>query len=265
AFVTAKDPARARGLLAASSAAVILLPPALLDALPQGASAIATRQPRLAFARILTAMRDAARPRGIHPDATVDPAAKIDPSAYVGACAVVGRCEIGPASVVHAGCVLYDGVRIGARVTVHAGSVLGADGFGYERAEDGTMQKFPHIGGVIVEDDVEIGANACVDRGSLDDTAIRRGAKIDNLVHIAHNVEVGEDCVVIAHAMIGGSVRLGPRAWVAPSASILNGLEVGADAVVGLGAVVVKPVAAGAVVKGNPARPRDASPDGGAR
>ncbi len=260
AFLSAKDPDRAAALLAGSRAAVILLAPAQADAAPASATVIETAHPRLAFAKILEAMQSAARRRGVDPAAIVDPAARIDPTAFVGPGAILGRCEIGAGSVVHAGCVVYDGVRIGARVTIHAGTVLGADGFGYERDEDGTMRKFPHIGGVEIEDDVEIGANACVDRGSLDDTRIMRGAKIDNLVHIAHNVVVGPDCVVIAHAMIGGSVRLGPRAWIAPAASILNGLEIGADAVVGLGAVVVKSVAPGAVVKGNPARPREDKP-----
>ncbi len=210
--------------------------------------------PRLSFMRAVAICFSRPRPVGIHPSAVIHPEAEIDSSAFVGPLCHIGRCSIGPGSVLWGSLFVYDGVRIGANVTIHAGAVLGADGFGYERTDDGSMQKFPHLGGVLVENDVEIGANACIDRGTLDDTTIRRGAKIDNLVHIAHNVVVGEDAVVIAHAMIGGSTRIGPRAWIAPSACVRDQVAIGEDAVVGLASVVTKDVAKHSTVIGSPAR-----------
>jgi UDP-3-O-[3-hydroxymyristoyl] glucosamine N-acyltransferase len=162
---------------------------------------------------------------------------------------------LGEDSVLYAGVHLYAGVRIGRRVTIHAGTVIGADGFGYERALGGELTKFPHLGGVVIEDEVEIGANTCIDRGTLADTVVGRGARIDNLVHLAHNTRIGEHAAVIAHAMVGGSTQIGARAWIAPSACLRDRIAIGDDAVVGLGAVVTRAVPAGATVFGNPARP----------
>lgn len=241
-----------------SQASVILCSP---EGVPDGyagkAALVVVAEPRKAFIRLLSRIFPPPRPSGLHPKAIVSPEASIDPTAYVGPGAVIGRCVIGARTVIHANAVLYDGVRTGQGVTVHAGSVIGADGFGYERGEDGAMEKFIHLGGVLIEDDVEIGSNTSIDRGTLGDTIIRQGAKIDNQIHVAHNVDIGRDAVVIAQSMIGGSVRIGDRAWIAPSVTIMNGLTIGADAVCGLGAVVTKSVADGATVMGNPARNKD--------
>lgn len=211
--------------------------------------------PRLCFLRLVAACFTPERPSGIHPAATVESTASVDPSAYVGPGAYVGPdCTIGAGSVVHGRAYLYRQIRVGRNVTIHAGAVLGADGFGYERNAAGELEKFPHLGGVVIEDEVEIGANTCVDRGTLGDTIIRQGAKVDNLVHIAHNVVVGRHATVIALSMIGGSTVIGERAWIAPSACVRDGLTVGDRATVGLGALVAKDVPPDAVVMGAPAR-----------
>jgi UDP-3-O-[3-hydroxymyristoyl] glucosamine N-acyltransferase len=123
-----------------------------------------------------------------------------------------------------------------------------------DKDASGRYQRFPHVGGVRIGADVEIGSNVCIDRGSIGDTVICDGARIDNLVHVAHNVVIGENAVVIANAMLGGSARVERDSWIAPSASIMNQASVGAGAVVGLGAVVLRDVAANTVVAGNPAR-----------
>jgi UDP-3-O-[3-hydroxymyristoyl] glucosamine N-acyltransferase len=218
-------------------------------------AALVTDNPRLTFMRLVDRFfPPVTPPPGIHSAAFVDPSATVDPAASVGAFAVIGPgCTIGAGTVIHAHAVLYADVRVGREAVVHAGAVIGADGFGYERRPDGGLEKFPHLGGVVIEDRVEVGSNTSIDRGSLGDTILRRGCKIDNQVHIAHNVDVGEDAVVIAQSMVGGSVKIGARAWLAPAAVVMNQIEIGPDATVGLGAVVTKAVAPGQTVMGAPA------------
>jgi UDP-3-O-[3-hydroxymyristoyl] glucosamine N-acyltransferase len=213
--------------------------------------------PRLSFMRLVARHFQASRPAaGIHASAVIDPSAHIHPDASVGAfCHVGKRCRLGEGTVLHPNVTLYDDVKVGRNVLIHSGTVVGADGFGYERNEQGDLEKFPHLGGVVIEDEVEIGSNTSVDRGSLGDTRIGRGAKIDNLVHIAHNVEIGEAAVVIAHSMLGGSARIGTRAWLAPAAIVMNQVSIGAGALVGMGAVVVRDVPEGETVIGAPAVP----------
>jgi UDP-3-O-[3-hydroxymyristoyl] glucosamine N-acyltransferase len=194
---------------------------------------------------------------GIDSTAVVDESATIDPSAHLGAHVYVGaRSTIGPNAVLHPHVVLGHDVHIGARTTIFAGAVLGADGFGYERESDGSILKFIHIGGVVVGEDVEIGANTCIDRGALGDTVIEDFARVDNLVHIAHNVRIGKRAFVIALAMIGGSTEIDDDAWIAPGAVLRNGILIGRGSTVGLGAVVTKSVGEGQTVLGNPARSR---------
>ncbi|SEH18286.1 UDP-3-O-[3-hydroxymyristoyl] glucosamine N-acyltransferase [Sphingopyxis sp. YR583] len=222
---------------------------------PEGVTLVEVTNPRLAFIRALQRFFPPARPgAGVHPSAVVETGARIDPSASVGA-----HCYIGPEVVIGAGSILYPNVaiycptRIGANVTIHGGVVIGAAGFGYERNQSGALESFPHIGGVIIEDDAEIGSNTCIDRAALTDTVIKRGAKIDNLCHIAHNVQIGEDAAVIALSMVAGSCKIGDRAWLAPGAMVLNKVDIGVDATVGFGALVVKPVGDGETVMGVPA------------
>lgn len=211
---------------------------------------------RLVFARLLERFFVPPRPVGIHPSAVIAASAQIGKNVYVGPLCTIGdNSVIGDESVLHASVQVYAQVRIGRRVTIHSGTVIGADGFGYEREPSGALFKFPHLGGVVIEDDVEIGANTCIDRGTLADTFIGRGARIDNLVHLAHNTRVGADAAVIAHAMIGGSTQIGDRAWIAPSACLRDRIRIGDDAVVGLGSVVTRSVADQKTVFGNPARP----------
>ena len=129
-----------------------------------------------------------------------------------------------------------------ADVIIHANTVIGLDGFGYARNELGELEKFPHIGGVLIEDNVEIASNTTVQRGALGETVIRQGTKIDSHVHVGHNSITARHTVVTAHAMIGGSVQIGDYTWVGAGAMLKNGITIGSHAVVGLGAVVVKDV-----------------------
>jgi UDP-3-O-[3-hydroxymyristoyl] glucosamine N-acyltransferase len=215
---------------------------------------IYSENPRLDFIRLIKRFFACPSSQGVHPSAVISPKAILGRDIYIGPLCSLGEVEIGDHSVIHAGVHIYDGVRIGRRVTIHSGTVIGADGFGYERDESGRLEKFPHLGGVIIEDDVEIGANTCIDRGVLEDTRVCMGARIDNLVHLAHNVHVGKHAVVIANAMVGGSTRIEDYAWISPSACLRDRITVGAEAIVGLAALVTEDVHKGNTVLGAPAR-----------
>jgi UDP-3-O-[3-hydroxymyristoyl] glucosamine N-acyltransferase len=172
----------------------------------------------------------------------------IDSTSSIGILSTVSvRALYGQGNVIH-NSTIGDDVIIGHNCTI------GGPGFGHVLEHDGTRWRVPHIGRVVIEDDVQIGSNTCIDRGCLGDTIIRKGARIDNLVHIAHNVEIGENACIVAGAVICGSVKIGRDAWIAANATVRNGVTVGAGAVVGLMANVVKDVAPGATVIGNPAR-----------
>jgi UDP-3-O-[3-hydroxymyristoyl] glucosamine N-acyltransferase len=210
---------------------------------------------------------------GVDPTAVIAPDARIDPTAAVGPLTVVERdavvgagvrvhalvyvgpgVRIGEDSVVHPHVCLREGVRIGRRVVIHAGAVLGADGFGF--VFDGTThRKVPQVGGVMIEDDVEIGANTAIDRATFGDTIVRRGSKIDNLVQVGHNVEIGELCLLAAQAGVAGSSRLGRGVVLAGQVGVADHLTVGDGAMVGAQAGIASHVEAGARVWGTPARP----------
>jgi len=214
---------------------------------------IKVTDPRLAFIRIISALQSPKPEWGVHPTASVHPDAKVHPQSYIGAYSYVGKCEIGEGSVVVGHCYLYDGVKIGRNVRIHAGAVIGTDGFGYQRNDTGVLEKFPHVGGVTIGDDVEIGANVCIDRGTLSDTIIGDGVKIDNLAHIAHNSQVGRQTVITASVTLSGSVKVGEFCWLAPSSVILENIKIGNRSRIGIGAVVTKDVPENANMMGNPA------------
>jgi UDP-3-O-[3-hydroxymyristoyl] glucosamine N-acyltransferase len=174
----------------------------------------------------------------------------------------VGQAVVGSGTVLAAHVVVGDGVRLGRRVEVHEHATVGALGFGFARRPDGSLVEFPQLGGVVVEDDVAIHVHANVDRGTLGDTVIRRGAKINRYCHVGHNVEVGEHALVGAGAIVCGGSRIGRRAFIGAGVRVRDGVSVGADAFVGIGAVVVRDVAPGTTVAGVPARPLGGPPEG---
>ncbi len=208
---------------AGSRAACLILPPGA----PAPASAIRAADPRAAFARAVAALHPRpAPPPGIHPTAHVAPGAVIGEGSSVGPhCSIAAQVRSGRGGVLHSGVTLYDGVTLGDRVVLHAGCVLGADGFGYAFS-GGRYEKFPQVGGVRIGDDVEIGANTCIDRAALGLTTIGEGTKIDNLVHIGHNCSIGRHVVIAAqtgmsggvtigdHAVVGGQVGIGDKARI---------------------------------------------------
>jgi UDP-3-O-[3-hydroxymyristoyl] glucosamine N-acyltransferase len=165
--------------------------------------------------------------------------------------------SIGDDTVLYANVTIYDRVTIGQRVIIHGGAVIGADGFGYVPGPDGHHHKIPQVGGVRVEDDVEIGANVCIDRATLGETLIRRGTKIDNLVHIAHNVEVGEDNLLLAQVGISGSCHLGTHVTLAGQVGLSDHVHIGDHATVIAQTGVAKDVEPRAIMTGTPAIPHN--------
>lgn len=192
---------------------------------------------------------------------------EIAKTTYISASAKIGsNVSMGHFVIIEEGCIIGDNCSIdhhtvikertilGNNVQIGACTVIGGTGFGYVKNENEEYEHIPHIGNVIIEDNVEIGNNTCIDRAVVGSTHISQNVKIDNLVHIAHGVQIGRNSLVIANAMIAGSTKIGENVWVAPSASLLNGIQIANDAFVGLGSVVIKDVNLAEKVVGNPAR-----------
>jgi len=191
---------------------------------------------------------------GVGPYAVLGEGVKVGDGVRIGPHVVVGDgCEIGRDSVLHPHVVLYPGTRIGQRVVLHSGVRLGVDGFGFVLV-DGAHRKVPQVGACVVEDDVEMGANTCVDRGSIGRTIIGKGTKMDNLVHLAHNVKVGEGVLMAAMVGIAGSTRVGDWASFGGQSGMVGHIEIGSGARIGAQAGVIGDIPAGETVSGYPAR-----------
>jgi UDP-3-O-[3-hydroxymyristoyl] glucosamine N-acyltransferase len=230
--------------------------------------------PRIAFARVLPLFfPDPPPPSGIHPTAIIAASATIDPTAHIGPHCIVGErvrighgtallggnnigddCQIGDDSRLFPNVVLYPKTHVGHRVRLHAGAVIGSDGYGYV-FDQGSHRKIPQVGSVIIQDDVEIGANTTVDRGALGATVIGRGTKIDNLVQIAHNVVTGEHCLLIAQVGIAGSTRLGSYVTLAGQVGIAGHLKIGSRVTVGAQSGVMNHIPDGEKWLASPAVP----------
>jgi len=240
--ITFLNNAKYRRYLSGCRASAVILPPAERDHWP--GHALVSDNPYLAWARVLRRFAPSRpwRP-GIHPSAVVAPDAHVDPTACIEAGAVVGegahigpKVQVGPNSVVGAGVsigegsrlvanvTLLDGVRVGRHCLLHPGVVVGADGFGLAR--DGERwEKVPQLGSVVLEDEVEVGANTTIDRGAVHDTVVRRGAKLDNLIQVAHNVEIGENTAIAACTGISGSTRIGANCTLAGGVGLVGHIE----------------------------------------
>lgn len=236
-----------------SRASAIIVPDVPCEA--HHATLIFVANPRLSFIKLAAALLAETVDPSIHPTSLIDASAAVDSGAQIGAYAIIGpRCVVGPGTVIGAHVVLHRDVRIGANCKIDPGTIIGGEGFGFERDQTGRLINFPHVGGVIIGNGVDIGANTCIDRGTFGDTMIGDGARIDNLAHISHNVRVGAHAVVVTQTTICGSVEIGEGAWVSPNASVLNQRKIGRGAMVGMGAVVLTDVPDCAVVAGNPAK-----------
>jgi UDP-3-O-[3-hydroxymyristoyl] glucosamine N-acyltransferase len=257
-------------VLACKAAAVIVAPGIVIP----GKVNCTVKDPYLGYAKVAQLFEDTSPlyEGPVHPTALIDPSAKIDPSVYIGPLCVIGKncviqantiigahcvieknSEIGSLCRIDSGVIIRRETKIGNRVIIQSGTVIGSEGFGNAQ-ENGRFVRIPCFGNVIIEDDVEIGANGTVDRGNFNPTIIRRGAKLDNLIMIAHNVEIGEHCALAAQTGISGSTKLGKQVLCAGQVGLAGHLNIGDGAFIGAKAGVSKDIQPGQKVTGYPAR-----------
>jgi UDP-3-O-[3-hydroxymyristoyl] glucosamine N-acyltransferase len=259
--------------LRASRAGAVLVPDALADA--EGPPArIVVRDPWAALVRVIGALfPPVAVAPGVDPSARLGPGCVLGQDVSIGAFVVLGRgvrlgdrCRlaegvslgdgvtVGEDTIIGPRAVCYPEVQVGSRAVIKAGAVIGGPGFGYLSGPAG-HSRIPHVGGCILEDEVEIGSNSCVDRGSVDDTVIGRGTKIDNLVHVGHNVRIGRRCLLMAGVGIAGTTHIGDDVILAGHVGVTDHLEIGNRARIGAKSAVFGDIPAGASFSGHPARP----------
>jgi UDP-3-O-[3-hydroxymyristoyl] glucosamine N-acyltransferase len=234
-----------REQLRKTKAGVVLVSDAALDAVPAHCTAIVTPNPYLYFAKVTGLFKRPSGVPGIHSSAVIDSSAIIGRGVHIAAGVVIGagstvgdgvslashvvigeNCQIGSGTQIYPNVSIYEGSRIGERCIIHSGVIIGADGFGFAPAGDAGWQKIEQLGRVIVGDDVEIGANTTIDRGTIEDTVIERGCKLDNQIQIAHNVRVGEFTVIAACVGVAGSATIGKRCMIGGAAGILGHLSI---------------------------------------
>jgi UDP-3-O-[3-hydroxymyristoyl] glucosamine N-acyltransferase len=191
----------------------------------------------------------------IHPTAIIDEKANIGRNVYIGPNSIIEDCEIGEGTIIDGNVFIHAGTRIRKRVIIHAGAIIGTTSLAFEKNENGELEWFPQISGVIIEDNVEVGANTTICRGSLSDTFVDKGTKIDIQVVVGHGVRIGKHCVIVAGTVICGSAKIGDQTWIGPHVCIRENITVGNKVIVGAGSVVHKNVPDNLVVTGSPARP----------
>jgi len=263
------DPAKKEELMLSGASAFIL---------PEGVSCegkpyMVSNRPLLAFADVVGLFYPRPQPKGVDARAIIEEGVSLGdglslyPNVYIGRGASIGDgvslypgvyigpgCTVGEGSTLYANVVVNEGTAIGKRVIIHGGTVIGSDGYGF--AWDGTChRKIPQVGGVVIGDDVEIGANCTVDRATLGNTIIKRGSKIDNLVMVAHNCVVGEDVLIVSQSGLAGSAKLGDNVIIAGQVGVAGHLTIGDGAIIGPKSGVTKDVEAGAKVTGYPPQP----------
>lgn len=241
-----------------SNAALILCSSDLQGAdIPSSSSQglIFVENPRLAFIKAVNHMQNEVIERKISPHALISKTAKIGSNCRIGDLTVIGEnCSIGDNTVIYDRVSLVRNCKIGHNCTIQSGVTMGFDGFAYERLPGGQLEKFPHLKGVVIGDDVEISSNCLIARGSLSDTEIGNGTKLDAAVYVAHNVKIGRNCLLTGGARIGGTVRICDQCWIGLNCTIKQKVRIGNNVIVGAGSVVLHDVSDGDIVAGVPAK-----------
>lgn len=235
------------------------IPADLVDAIGDRNVIAQVPNPRLSYAKVMTAALKSVLVRCqytsrngafVADDAVIGEGTVIEPGAFVDHSVVVGSNVR-----ICAGAAIRSFTEVGDNTIIRENAVIGSEGFGFERDVDGTPIRLPHLGGVRIGRNVEIGALTSVCAGTIDPTIVEDNVKTDFLIHVAHNCVIGEGAIITACAELSGSVTIGKRVWIAPNVSVTEGRQIGEEATVGIGAVVIKDVEPGAIVAGNPAKP----------
>ncbi len=260
-FATTKVRKEFESLLHSTESKLILVDKQLftdfnLSAIPAGKTLIVSQDPKadiIAFCAHFLDFQKLEETGSIHASAEIAADVILGKGVNIGAFAVIGQgCKIGDYATIGSGTSINN-AELGRYVEIGTNSAIGGTGFGYAKMKDSdAYTQFPHYGRVLIHDCVSIGSNTCIDRGSLSDTVIEEGVKIDNLVHIAHNVKIGRNSLVIACSMVAGSTVIGENCWIAPSSTIRNAVVIGRNATVGLAATVTKDVEENQTVMGSP-------------
>jgi UDP-3-O-[3-hydroxymyristoyl] glucosamine N-acyltransferase len=248
---------KGRKLISDSNSGVILCEKIMenLVQAKEGTQLIFLDNPRLVFIQILGQIQNTEKLMGISSKAIISKDAKIGRNCYIGDFTKIGNhCTIADNTIIHENVSILQYCSIGHDCIIQTGAVMGSDGFAFERYKNGTLCKFPHNRGIKIGNHVEVGANSFIARGSLSDTIIGEGTKIDALVHIAHNVIVGQNCQLAAGTIIGGSTKIGNMCWTGLNSTLRDNIEIGNNVIVGAGAMVIGNVQDNDIVAGVPAR-----------
>lgn len=239
--------------IAVGSRAKVLITDCSIASVP-GKVLIKVKAPKRAIAMVGNRFFADRPTPGIHSTAVIHSEAVIGENVAIGPYSVIGKARIGEGTIIASRVRIHDDVVIGRNCSVKDGAVIGGEGFGFETDEKGNRFRFPQIGGVVIGDQVEIGANTCIDRGALSDTIVEDYSKIDNLCHIAHNVVLGKNTVVVSGAVLCGSSRIGESSWIGPNAVVRDQISIGRNVILGMGAVAAKNVKDDDVRVGNPSK-----------
>lgn len=220
----------------------------------QNKTLILTPNPRLAFTQMLQEYFAEEPEFGISPTAIIDKDAEIHPYTFIGAHTFVGGGIIGEKTVIYGNSHIYPDVKIGKNVTINAGTAIGLEGMQFARDQKGALHKSVHLAGVVISDDVHIGSNVCIHKGTFQDTVIGQGVKIGSLCNIGHNVTIGKHCLLAVHITIGGSCIIGDYSFIAMNVCIKPLVKIGKNVMIGMGSVVTNDIPDNTIAYGSPAK-----------
>jgi len=219
---------------------------------------ILVKDPRLIFARCLKKFYDTIGNTGIDSSVIIGKDCIIGNNVCIGQYSVIGNnVNIGDNTKIDSGVHIYNNSIIGRDVLIHSCAVIGMDGFSHIRNDYKELEKFPQLGNVVIEDDVEIGSNCCIARATIDSTIIGKGSKLDNLLQIGHNCVIGKNCFIVALTCLGGSVKVGDNCFIGIGSTLREGIKIGNNVFIGMGSVVTKNINDNLKVYGNPARTKE--------